>query len=126
MRYWNDTIALTRIEKEWLLHDIGAEGALYEGITGYEMLINTPAEKRILVTKESGKGIYSSTKGELIDPTFNEIIQLGTVEEPIYFAVKIVVEANIYVVIYYDGNGNKLFTQTYQQDAYFNIACPGQ
>jgi tetratricopeptide (TPR) repeat protein len=126
VRYWNDTIALTRIEQEWLLHNISAETAEYEGMTQYEILIDRPEEKRILVTKASGKGIYSSTKGELIDPTFNEIIQLGTVEQPIYFAVKIVAEANIYVVIYYDGNGNKLFTQTYQQDTYFNIACPGQ
>lgn len=126
IRYWNDTIAMARIEKEWILHDIATESPVYEGITTYEFLMDSPLEKRILVTTASGKGIYSSTKGELLEPSFDEIIQLGTTEEPIYFAVKIVTEANIYVVIYYDGNGNKLFTQTYQQDEYSAITCSGQ
>jgi hypothetical protein len=117
---------MVRIENEWILHDIGTETAIYEGMKTYEFLTDTPEEKRILVETESGKGIYSSTKGELLEPSFNEIIQLGTEEEPIYFAVKIVTEANIYVVIYYDGNGNKLFTQTYQQNEYSAITCSGQ
>lgn len=126
VRYWNDSVAMVRIENEWLLHDIATEEAIYEGIKEYELLIDSPSEKRILVTTESGQGIYSSLAGELIEPTFNEIKLLGTDKQPIYFAVKIVAEANIYVAIYFDGNGNKLFTQTYQQDTFLNIACPGQ
>ncbi len=124
--YWNDTIAMVRIEQEWILHDIATEEAIYEGISKYEFLTDNPEEKRMLVTTETGKGIYSSLKGEIIEPTFDEITQLGTPEQPIYFAVKIVAEANIYVAIYFDRNGNKLFTQTYQQGSYYSIACPGQ
>jgi len=123
VKYWNDTIALVRIEAEWLLHDIATEDALYEGLKSYEYLVDSEAEKRILVDKETGKGIYSSTLGELIEPTYDDIKVLGTDEAPIYFAVKIVAEANIYVVIYFDADGNKLFTLTYQQDQYFDIAC---
>lgn len=126
VHYWNDTIAMVRIENEWLLHNIASEEPVYEGISDYEYLIDSPEEKRILVSTEKGQGIYSSLTGELIEPTFNEIKQLGTEEKPIYFAVKIVAEANIYVAIYFDENGNKLFTQTYQQDNYFDIACTGQ
>lgn len=126
VRYWNDTMAMVRIEEEWILHDITTEEAIYEGISSYELLTDSPEEKRILVDTETGQGIYSSLGGELIEPTFDEIKQLGSQEQPIYFAVKIVAEANIYVAIYFDKNGNKLFTQTYQQDNYFNIACPGQ
>lgn len=126
VRYWNDSIAMVRIEQEWILHNIANEEAIYEGINQYELLMDSPEEKRILVDTETGQGIYSSLSGELIEPTFDEIKQLGTKERPIYFAVKIVAEANIYVAIYFDRNGNKLFTQTYQQDNYFNIACPGR
>ena len=113
-----------RIEQEWLLHDIATEEPLYEGIEEYAFLEDSETEKRILVTKESGKGIYSSTRGELIESTYDDIKVLGTSETPLYFAVKIVEEANIYVVIYFDADGNKLFTLTYQQDQYFDIACP--
>lgn len=124
VKYWNDSIALVRIEQEWLLHDIASEEAVYEGIEEYTYLEESETEKRILVTKASGKGIYSASRGELIETTYDDIKVLGTTEVPIYFAVKIVAEANIYVVIYFDRDGNKLFTMTYQQDRYFDIACP--
>lgn len=126
VKYWNNSIALVRIEEEWLLHDITTEEAVYEGINSYEFLENSEAEKRILVSTESGKGIYSSSLGELIEPTYDDIKVLGTDETPLYFAVKIVAEANIYVVIYFDAIGNKLFTLTYQQGQYFDIACPAK
>ena len=77
-----------------------------------------------MISTEKGKGIYSNTQGEMIEATYDEIKVLGTVDDPIYFAVKIVREANIYVVIYFDKNGNKLFTQTFKQDEYFKIAGP--
>lgn len=123
VKYWNDSIALVRIEKEWYLHHIPSETGVYEGILAYEYLKNDESEKRLLVTKESGKGIYSSSKGEIIEATYDDIKMLGTEEKPIYFTVKIVEEANIYVVIYYDADGNKLFTLTYRQDQYFDIVC---
>ena len=123
VKYWNDTLALARIEEEWLLHDIATEEAVYEGIQTYEFLKDDAEEKRLLISTEGGKGVYSSTLGELIEPTYDDIKVLGTAEQPVYFAVKIVPEANLYVVIYFSAEGNKLFTLTYQQDQYFDIAC---
>ena len=123
VNYWNDTIALARIEEEWLLHNIATEEAVYEGIQAFEYLRNDAEEKRLLITTESGKGVYSSSLGELVEPTYDDIKVLGTADQPVYFAVKIVAEANLYVVIYFDADGNKLFTLTYQQEEYFGIAC---
>ena len=123
VKYWNDTIALTRIEDEWLLHQISDEAVVYEGILEYEFLKETENENIIQVTTANGKGIYSSLHGEIIEPTFTEIIQLGTEKNPVYFAQKYVKEADLHIVIYHDKDGNKLFTQTFQEEQYFKIAC---
>ena len=123
VKYWNDSIALVRIEEEWLLHNIATEEAVYEKIIDFQFLENSQTEKRILVSTENGKGVYSGTRGELIEPTYDDIKVLGTAEIPVYFALKMVKEADLYVVIYFDANGKKLFTFTYRQDQYFEIAC---
>ncbi len=124
VKYFTDTVALARIENEWFLHNIRDESLHYEGILNYKMLEENSQERKLLITTENGKGVYSNTRGEFIEATYDEIKVLGTADDPIYFAVKIVREANIYVVIYFDKNGNKLFTQTFKQDEYFKIACP--
>lgn len=121
--FWNDTIALVRIEDEWLLHQISDESIIYEGILAYEFLKASEDENIIQVTTANGKGIYSSLHGEIIEPTFTEVIQLGTEKNPVYFVQKYVEEANLHIVIYIDKDGNKLFTQTFQEDQYFKIAC---
>ena len=124
IRFFTDSIALGRIENEWFLHRIKDEALRFEGILEYEFITESENEKVMLITTESGKGVYSTRQNEIIDATYDEIKVLGTKEDPIYFAVKVVREANIYVVIYFDKNGNKLFTQSFKQDEYFKIACP--
>jgi len=126
IRYYTDTVALTRIENEWLLYHIGLDEALLEGILAYEELPSPLDEKILLVETEAGKGIYSLAQGEIVEPTYTDIKILGTNERPIYFAMKLVAEANIYVVIYFDKNGNKLFTQSFREEEYFRIACPSK
>jgi len=122
--YFNDSIALVRIEDEWLLENIKNEDILYERITDWEIIEVGEEDKTLFITTETGQGIYSESMGQIIEPTYTYIRVLGTPKDPIYFAVKLVAEANIYVVIYYDKKGNKLFTQSFRQEEYFKIACP--
>ncbi|PIQ46953.1 MAG: hypothetical protein COW03_17540 [Cytophagales bacterium CG12_big_fil_rev_8_21_14_0_65_40_12] len=124
IQFFTEEVALARIENEWFLHRIRDESLLVEGILDFRLLNDSSAEKTLLITTENGKGIYSSVLKEVVPPTYTDIIVLGPQENPIYFAVKLVAEANIYVVIYYDRFGNKLFTQTFKQEEFFQIACP--
>ncbi|OEK06573.1 WG repeat-containing protein [Roseivirga misakiensis] len=126
VKYFSDTVALTRIEDEWLIYHIGMDEALLEGIESFELLENTGEDKLLKVKTATGEGIYSATAGEIVEPTYTQIKILGTPDNPIYFAMKLVAEANIYVVIYFDKKGNKLFTQSFRQDEYFRIVCPSK
>lgn len=124
VQFFSEEVALARIESEWFLHRIKDEALLLEGILDFEIINTGSEEKILLITTENGKGIYSILQEELLPATYSDIIILGTSEDPVYFAVKVVKEANIYVVIYFDKFGNKLFTQTFKQEQYFKIACP--
>ncbi|NVK84270.1 MAG: WG repeat-containing protein [Cytophagia bacterium] len=124
VEYFNDSIALVRIDNEWLLENIKNEDILYERITDYQIIDVGEEDKTLFISTETGQGIFSESMGQIIEPTYTHIRVLGTSKDPIYFAVKLVAEANIYVVIYYDKKGNKLFTQSFRQDEYFKIACP--
>ena len=122
--YFNDSIALVRIENEWMLENIRNEDLLYEQIESFEIIDVGEEDKTLFITTVNGQGIYSESMGEVIQPTYTFIRLLGTPANPVYFAVKLVKEANIYVVIYYDKKGNKLFTQSFRQEEYYKIACP--
>ncbi len=124
VKYFNDSIALVRIDNEWLLENIKNEDILYDRIEDFEIIDVGNEDKTLFITTSTGKGIYSESLGQVIEPTYTSIRILGTKIDPIYFAVKLVAEANIYVVIYYDKKGNKLFTQSFRQEEYFKIACP--
>lgn len=126
IQYYNDTLALTRIDDEWLMYDISADEPLYEGILSYQYIKENDPDKTLLIKTATGEGVYSLTKGELIESTYTEVKVLGTDETPIYFGMKLVPEADIYIVIYFDERGNKIFTQSFQREEYFRIACPSK
>lgn len=123
VRYFNDSLALVRIEKEWLLEHIYTEEILIDRIVEFTILPKTSTGIRLQFTTKEGVGIYKEGQGIILAPTYTDIIHLGTDETPIYFAAKFIQEADIYVVIYYDENGNKLFTQSFRKSEYFKIAC---
>ncbi len=126
IRFYNDTVALTRIDDEWLFYNISSDEPLYEGMLEFKAVSEDDENSVFLVTKEKGKGVFSTIDGELVEPTYTDIKVLGNPENPIYFAVKFIEEADIYIVIYFDKRGNKLFTQSFRQDEYFRIACPSK
>lgn len=126
IEYLNDTLALTLIEEEWLIYDIYNDEALLEGLSDYEFIQNNEEEVLFKITTETGIGVFNLAKGEVIEPTFTDIKVLGTPEEPLYFAVKFIPEASLYVIIYIDKNGNNLFTQSLQEADYFKITCPSK
>lgn len=123
VKYWNDSVALVRIEEEWIFHHIQLEEAEYEGMLDYEVFNQDETGALVKVTKEGGQGIYHTTKGEIVEPTYDQLKILGSKEHPIFFALKIVAEADLYIVIYFDAKGNKLFTQSLSREDYFRIAC---
>jgi hypothetical protein len=121
--YWTDTTALVQRDDLWNIYDIKNKKALYDGIAEYVVLGEHDDVKTILITKNGKEGVISTKKGEVVGPTFNDIVNLGTAEKPVYFVEKYIAEAEFYVVLYYDADGQILRKQVFNQDEYDQIYC---
>ena len=121
---WNDSVALVKENDQWNLYDIKNDKYIYEGISEYKVLRDDEEEKILLIIKESQSGILSNKYGEVVGASFNDIINIGTIENPVYFAEKYILEADFYVIIYYDAKGKILRKQVFtEEEEYEKIYC---
>ena len=122
--HWNDTSTLVmNDENQWQIISIADQKVLVDKIDDFRFIDNKDEEKIILCNSDAQYGIYSSTKGEVIPPTFNEIVNLGSNEYPLYFAEKNIREADFYVIIYYNSDGKILQRQAFTEEQYEKIYC---
>jgi hypothetical protein len=121
---WNDSVALVKEAGEWKLFDVKNNNYVFEGISEYKVLRDDEEEKILLITKESKSGILSNRYGVVVGATFNDIVNIGTRETPVYFCEKYILEADFYVVIYYDAKGRILRKQIFTEpEEYDKIYC---
>ncbi|MEQ9424359.1 MAG: WG repeat-containing protein [Cyclobacteriaceae bacterium] len=123
VEYWTDEISLVKSGSRWALFNIGAEEELVSGIQSFEFIRDTEAERLAYFLTDDGFGVFSNTKGEILAPSFNDIINLGTPEKPLYFAEKHVPEADFYVVVYVNAKGETIRSEAFREEEYEMILC---
>jgi hypothetical protein len=123
VRFWNDSVAWVKKNFQWMLCNIRQEKILENNIRDYSMIVDTDDEKVAIIHQDGHYGVISNKRDEIIPPTLNRIINVGSAERPMYFTAKHVEEADIYVVIYYDKNGVLLRRQVYEEEDYKMINC---
>ena len=123
VRYWNDSAAVVKKNFNWLVYNISANKQLENDIKDIQYIIDTADEKLAIVKQHNSYGVVSSRQGFIIEPTFSNIVNVGTPDHPVYFTEKHVEEASIFVVIYYDSRGQMLYRQVYEEEDYEKILC---
>ena len=74
-------------------------------------------------TTTKGKGILNSNNGMIINGTFTEIRNIGTLENPVFYTELFVNEASLYIVIIYNAMGKILFRSAYTEEEYEKVIC---
>jgi hypothetical protein len=120
--FWNDSSMLAKRDGMWLIYDLKNEQIYLENIIDFEYLKDQD-EKIIIYLIEDRYGVVSNRDGIIINHTFNDIINLGSSNHPVFFAEKYVSEAEFYIVIYYDRSGNILRKQVFDETEYDKIYC---
>lgn len=123
VRFWQDSVALVKVNYLWRYYDIYERELKAGGYKSYQYQLNSPEEIVIIARGDNGYGVYSNTRGEIIAPTFNDLINVGSTADPIYFTEKHVEEAEFYVVIYYDKDGEIIRKQAFESSEYMLIYC---
>jgi hypothetical protein len=122
IRYWNDTSLLGLKEDYWSISDINTGEPLIDEIRDFDML-SQKEELILLFRKEEQFGVISSAYGLIVNPTFNDVLNIGTEDHPIYFTEKYISEAEFYIVIYYNSTGDIIRKQVFTSEEYDKIYC---
>ena len=124
IKYWDDSVALVKKGSVWNFYDIIARKNAENNLRNISFIKNSPEEKIAIIQKDNGYGVISSVANVIIPPSFSDIINLGSGENPLYFTEKHIAEAALFIVIYYDRFGRMLRKEIYEdaQD-YDKIYC---
>jgi hypothetical protein len=91
-------------------------------VTSYSPSQNTSDEYIYFQTSE-GKGVLNNNFGTIISSTFKDIVNIGSLEKPVFMAEKYIKEADYYIIVYYDSIGELLYRQAHPAESYINLAC---
>lgn len=120
---WNDSISIVKRNFQWSLYEINTRKIVMSKIKDFHSIGDYDEGKIMVIHKENFYGVLSNKRGEIIPASYTDIINLGTAEEPLFFAEKHIEEAGIYVIIYFDQNGKILRKQAFEEDEYDKIYC---
>lgn len=124
IQFWSDSTAIMKRNHHWLIYNFIEKKTIADKIRDFKWLRNDATERIIRIHQENQYGVISNRKGVVLAATYSDIINLGTPTLPFYFTEKHVEEASLYVVIYYNENGEFLRRQIFEVDEYDRIYCP--
>src|SRR5688572_4619095 len=123
IQFWNDTTALVRKNAHWMLYEIKNNKVVLDEIKDFTFIKNSPTEKLAIIHQHTNYGVIHNRNGTIIPISYNDVVNVGSDEQPLYFTEKQVEEAAIFVVIYYNYKGELLRTAVYDQEDYDKLYC---
>lgn len=123
LQFWTDSVVLAEQGGDWQFINIRKQEVLYGPFRSYELVKQTHEESLAIVYTSEGYGLYSSRLGELIAPTYDDIVNLGTAARPIFYCEKEVKEADLFVVVYINAAGETVFRQAYPREEWLRLLC---
>ncbi len=119
---WNDTSMWVNQNGYWRLQSIDMEVIMSE-IRSVAPWFEYRGNMIYTFMSEDGMGLLSAEKGVLVEAKYNEIVNLGNDEQPVFFAEQVLKTADFYVVTYFDVQGNNIRSQAFRPDEYERIYC---
>ena len=119
---WNDTSYLVKKDDLYQIVNLDEE-ALTEPFSRYELLLENSEHKIFSYAQEGKLGMRSNEKGELLNPAFTDILNIGTEDRAIFLADQHLSWAKYHVVCYLNESGELLFSNAYREEEFEKIIC---
>lgn len=120
---WQGDWIWAKQNRQWILLNFKTKEIEIDKVRTFSWFRKGVGEKIVRIQRDIFFGILSSTRGIIIQPTFHQVINVGTPDAPFYFTEKQVEEAGIYVVIYYNADGKLVRKQALEEDEYDALVC---
>lgn len=122
IKRWTDSTVIALRENRWAVVNYHTGEQEFKDIKGLEWITNKQNCKAIIKTSV-GYGLLDNEKGMLLNPGFNDIINLGTNDQPVFFTEKYIPEADYFVVIYYNQAMEVIRKQVFDSGNYDQVYC---
>jgi hypothetical protein len=119
---WSDSLALVKNGQDWHVFNMSTQVHSSDAIRD-PRFINCVDERFMIVFLDQKFGVFSNKRGEIIPATFDDIINIGTTEDPLFFTETYVDAAQLHVVIYFDKQGKLLLRQAVEPEFFEEIYC---
>jgi sRNA-binding regulator protein Hfq len=123
IEYWNDTSALVKQGYQWMIYGIPGNEPIIKGISQFTPVMGNENHKVMKIFKENGYGLIHSEKGIIIPATFYNIYKIENTDASIFIAEKYIEEADFYVVMYYNTEGEVIFKHAMESQYHQNVNC---
>lgn len=119
---WNDTSVWARKSGEWQLLTF-TNRVLLSGFQSISDWLNAGEELLLQVMGVGGYGLLSNVRGEVLPASYNDILNVGSSEEPVIFAEQHLKTAAFFVVTYFNVRGEAIRSQAFRPSEYEMIFC---
>lgn len=120
---WNDTSCWTRTGAVWQLVDLDEKEPILENIQSVRPWLHLPDQTLSIALSKDGFGLLSNQTGEILPMQYNDIVNIGTNEDPVFFAEQHLKAAAFYVVTYFNLSGETIRSQAFRPEEYTRIYC---
>ncbi len=123
IRYWSDSLVWVQNEAMWSLRRLHTDEVLIENVFRFSEVVNAPGARFAKFYGEYGYGLIDDLGNMALSPKFNEIINLGSDDDPIFQVELYSPEAAYYLVFYMNKEGERLAAEAYTPQEYERVLC---
>lgn len=120
--FWNDTSFLVKKDGYYSIVS-HSNNVIIEGLEAMNRLLNTEDEVIWKFVKDGKYGLISNQNEILLEPEFNDIFNIGNVDNPIFFADQHLDKAGFHVVSYVSKEGELILSKAYTKDEFNKVLC---
>ncbi|MEQ9466078.1 MAG: WG repeat-containing protein [Ekhidna sp.] len=119
---WNDTSYLVKQDGEYLIIN-GKEESVFEQMESVKLLVQNDRHKMYQYIKDGRYGLMSSEYGQLLGPEFTDVFNIGSRQDPLFFADQHLDKAGFHVVSYINQVGELILSKAYTREEFDRILC---
>lgn len=118
----SDSLFWARTDSSWQVMKVGLSLPMVKGISSFEE-VQTREKRFFQVLTRSGYGMISEKGEQIFNPSFSDINIMDHGEEVIIRAEKYFIEADYYIVVWYNQYGKKIFSGAYRGKEFEPLYC---
>ena len=122
IKLWNDTSFVARELDEWIIVNHEDE-EIGEPMTFLSIVSSNENESFWKYVLEGKYGLISNKRGVLLNHEFTDIFNIGTDEDPVFFADQHLRKAGFHVVSYINRDGELILSKAYTGEEFDKILC---